>query len=549
MMCGERRVHAAAERGAGGREAARRTPQRKRRCTLALAIAGLLARGLHSQTIGTFPTVAVPPENPLTPEKVLLGKALFFEEQLSSDNTMACATCHMPEAGGSDPNAGALEPGLDEIFETEDDEFGSPGMVLQNAAGDYEAHAFFGVERQATQRNAPSTIGAAFFESLFWDSRAESVFRDEQDNVVLSANAALESQAVAPLVSATEMAQEGRTWAELTAKLAGVKPLDLALDLPSDLAAFLEGVEDYGTLFELAFGEPGITREKIAMAIASYERTLVPDQTPFFLNETTAQEELGWQVFVEQGCDTCHPDTNGLFSDGLPSGINLPGHSRSVKSPTLLNVGLRPRFMSSGQFTTLGQVLDHYENIGLFNPNSSQERAALLVFMENALTDPRVAAREPPFDRPTLQSELGSNQYGSGTAGSGGFVPVLLSSAPSNLGNQDFKIGIGRGLGGATAVLMSSFRATPTAPPLRRSSLAGGWDSFGDFFAVRTLSGTQPGEGAATFRSPLPADPALLGVVCSVRWIVRDPAAGQGRALTASASYVLFSEHAERSSP
>ena len=150
--------------------------------TVLLVLAGSSpgrAQDGSSGVIGDFPQVAFPPGNPSTPEKIELGRALFFEEQLSTDDTMACATCHLPATGGADPRAGAPAPGVDGILGTLDDEFGSPGMIRQDAAGRYEHHPAFGVARQATERNAPSVIGAAFFSHLFWDQRAGPAFLDE----------------------------------------------------------------------------------------------------------------------------------------------------------------------------------------------------------------------------------------------------------------------------------------------------------------------------------------------------------------------------------
>ena len=46
-----------------------------------------------------------PDENQLLPDQDLLGKFLFWDEQLSHDNTMSCGTCHIHEAGGSDPRS------------------------------------------------------------------------------------------------------------------------------------------------------------------------------------------------------------------------------------------------------------------------------------------------------------------------------------------------------------------------------------------------------------------------------------------------------------
>ena len=64
--------------------------------------------------------------------KRVLGKILFWEEQLSSDDTVACGTCHIPAAGGADPRLSA-NPGPDGLFGTADDTIGSAGIVRRNA--------------------------------------------------------------------------------------------------------------------------------------------------------------------------------------------------------------------------------------------------------------------------------------------------------------------------------------------------------------------------------------------------------------------------------
>jgi len=49
-----------------------------------------------------FKSVSAPKENPQTPEKIELGKKLFFDRRLSGDGTMSCATCHNPEQAFTD---------------------------------------------------------------------------------------------------------------------------------------------------------------------------------------------------------------------------------------------------------------------------------------------------------------------------------------------------------------------------------------------------------------------------------------------------------------
>src|SRR5262245_42082420 len=96
------------------------------------------SRGNPSATGTTAAILEPPPEpigNPVTAAKVALGKALFWDEQLSSTSTVACGTCHFPEKGGGDPRAAAgvdrvLHFGPDRIAGTPDDVVGSAGVPL-----------------------------------------------------------------------------------------------------------------------------------------------------------------------------------------------------------------------------------------------------------------------------------------------------------------------------------------------------------------------------------------------------------------------------------
>ena len=68
-----------------------------------------------------FEPPIAPAGNPVTAAKAYLGKALFWEEQLSSTKTVSCGTCHRPAHGGSDPrtqvnNNQSRNPGFDNTF-------------------------------------------------------------------------------------------------------------------------------------------------------------------------------------------------------------------------------------------------------------------------------------------------------------------------------------------------------------------------------------------------------------------------------------------------
>jgi cytochrome c peroxidase len=277
---------------------------------------------------------------------------------------------------------------------------------------------------------------------LFWDGRASSEFRDPlTGSVVIAMGGALESQIIATLANPTEMAKAGQQWAEVTGKLERVRPLALATGLPADVDAAIKEHESYGALFAAAFGADAITPVRIALAIATYERTLVADQTPwdrYAAGDESAlsrPELFGLQALEDFHCLKCH--TPPLFTNNEFFNIGLrrsefdrgretvtgdPEDAGEMRVPSLRNSGLRARFMHTGEFASLGAAISFYRTgpvlpdrdgipgagIYTFNMSTVQE-ADIRAFLTTGLTDPRVRAEQFPFDRPTLRTEQNSN--------------------------------------------------------------------------------------------------------------------------------------------
>ena len=135
-----------------------------------LAVVGVLAgRAMADKAaavkcpLGLKPVV-VPEDNPMTPEKIELGKRLYFDTRLSKDGTVSCATCHDPKEGWAEHSATST-----------------------------------GIKGQVGGRNAPSVINAAY-ANQFWDGRAAS----------------LEEQALGPVQNPIEM---GNTLPAMVAEL------------------------------------------------------------------------------------------------------------------------------------------------------------------------------------------------------------------------------------------------------------------------------------------------------------------------------------------
>lgn len=104
--------------------------------------------GTPWKELGILPRLAPPAENPLTKEKVLLGRILFFDPRVSGTGEMACASCHDPDLGWAD------------------------GRTVS-----------FGLHRLALKRNSPSILNAAYASTLFWDGRAGSL-EDQAEQVL-----------------------------------------------------------------------------------------------------------------------------------------------------------------------------------------------------------------------------------------------------------------------------------------------------------------------------------------------------------------------------
>lgn len=398
---------------------------------------GALAAAILS---GSFAAAAVPPvphpdENPPSEAKRVLGKMLFWDEQLSSTNTVACGTCHRPASGGVDPRAG-VHPGSDPG--SIDDVRGSPGIVALGADGRPVAREPFGDRVQVTRRAALSNFGGLWAEAMFWDGRAGGRLVDPvSGRTVIDRGGALESQALAALMNEAEMSKRGRRWDELTAGLARAEPLALATHRPADVADALAGGASYPALFAAAFGDPAITPVRIAFALAAYQRTLVADRTPWDRYRAGDEDalgpaaKLGWQAMQDFNCVNCH--TPPLFTSNGYANIGLrrvefdrgrqrvtgePDDAGDVKVPSLRNVALRPRYMHTGEITSLESAVGFYRTgtpfperdripgAGTYAFNmGTLTQADVVAFLREGLTDPRVRDERYPFDRPTLRSE------------------------------------------------------------------------------------------------------------------------------------------------
>ena len=305
--------------------------------------------------------------NRITNAGATLGRVLFYDRALSTTGTISCASCHR-----------------------QDRAFGDDALASEGVAG-------------TTGRHSMRLVNARFGDEVafFWDERATS----------------LEEQTTQPIQDHVEM---------------GFSGLDGNPDLP-ELLERLRNVDYYAPLFRAAFGDESISEARVQNALAQFIRSIqsfdarydlgraaVNNDNQPFPNFTEA-ENRGKQLFLARpqfagggnrvggglGCAGCHqPPEFSIDEDSGHNGVtgSIAGGQdlNNVRSPSLRDVflpsgGDNGPFMHTGQFTTLDQVLNHYNRIPAPTPGldnrlrpggqpqrlnlTPQERADVLAFL------------------------------------------------------------------------------------------------------------------------------------------------------------------------
>jgi cytochrome c peroxidase len=294
------------------------------------------------------PAMVIPEDNQMSSERILLGRTLFFDPRLSGSRWISCATCHHPGLGWSD----ALPVGI-------------------------------GVGMRKLKRATPTLVNVAYARILQWDGSADT----------------LENEVLRPL---------------------GNKDV-MDMDLPT-MVERLSNIEGYRPLFEQSYPAEGITQKTVMKALAAFERTIVSIDTPFDRwrhgddKAVRDSAKRGFELFRgKANCAVCHDGFNftddGFHNIGLKTPAGMPEDEgryaqRKIKSvkgafktPTLREIELTAPYMHNGIYTTLEEVVDHYDRGGdvtdNLDPNirplhlTAGEKHDLIEFLKS-LTSPRV---------------------------------------------------------------------------------------------------------------------------------------------------------------
>jgi len=269
---------------------------------------------------GEMPAPLLPDDNPLTKEKVELGRMLFYEPMMSLDGSISCASCHKQEDAFTDIRRFSL--GVDEL------------------PGSRQAMAIFNMAWNTNE--------------FFWDGRAHLI-RD---------------QALLPIQDPLEMKET----------LEAVK-------------AKLSTMEIYQDQFVRAFGTSEVTAPRIALVLEQFMLSIVSVNSKYdqYLKGEailSASEARGEELFNAEynpffptvsgaDCQHCHSGKNfendRYINNGLDAEADFTdlgrydvtmdlGDKAKFKVPSLRNIELTPPYMHDGRFSTLEEVVDHYDH-------------------------------------------------------------------------------------------------------------------------------------------------------------------------------------------
>lgn len=327
-----------------------------------------------------FPLPLVPADNPMTADKIELGRHLFYDQRLSGNETMSCASCHEQRLAFSDGRAVSL-----------------------------------GATGQTTPRSAMSLANVAYAATLSWghpylgslERQAQvPMFGDAPVELGLSSQAQLE-----------ERLREVEIYQELFAAAFpdDEQPITL-LNVTRALASFQRSLLSGGSPFddwlygarEDALGE---SARRGFLLFNSEKLECFHCHVSFNLSDQIAYQSQAFPSTPFHNTGLYDIDRRGGFPEpntGVYDVTREPRDMGKFKAPTLRNIAVTAPYMHDGSIATLSEVLDHYAAAGrtisegpyagdgsknpLKDPLirgftlTEQERADVLAFLES-LTD------------------------------------------------------------------------------------------------------------------------------------------------------------------
>ena len=311
-------------------------------------------------------TAPATPNDPATPEKLALGKMLFFEPRLSDTHGISCAICHNISIGGVD--GGELS--------------GDRNVKL---AG----------------REVQTVLNAVFNKSQYWDGRASDLKDQVVNSVMANPKALLKSRGGPMAINPVELTASKQ------------HAIDQLQSMPAYVNAFKKAFPDQA--------DP-LVYENIGRAIALFEATLITPDAPFdrwLVGNDAAlsdEEKAGVKLFIDKGCASCHNGINlggGAYAKfgvvAQPAVEHLPADDQGrfgvtkdiadryvFKIPGLRNVELTAPYFHNGSTYDLSKAVSVMGSSQLGVALSNEETTKIVAFLKS------LTGRQPEVTLPIL---------------------------------------------------------------------------------------------------------------------------------------------------
>jgi cytochrome c peroxidase len=346
-----------------------------------------------------LPAVTWPEDNPYTPEKAALGKWLFFDKRLSSDGSVACASCHDPTRAFTDGRASPV-----------------------------------GIGGRQGRRNAPTLINRAYSSLQFWDGRARSLEEQVREPIANPAEMTCDASPEEALSHAVERLQAVPGYRARFQSVFGTA--EFSIDQVARAIATFERtifsgdspLDRYRAGDTQALDPAQVRGMNVFFKTAACDRChLGPEFIPDLFYEHDERSFLARRIRTDPKTGREVPEIQGFnFSDGSyqNTGIGMdrpePDHGRfavtqraadrgAFKTPTLREIEHTAPYMHDGSLKTLEEVVEYYDKGGIKNPNlqplivplhlKAHEKQDLVAFLK-ALSGSGWQQIRPPDDLP-----------------------------------------------------------------------------------------------------------------------------------------------------
>jgi cytochrome c peroxidase len=308
-----------------------------------------------------LPDMDVPTDNPITPEKIELGKQLFFDTRISDNGEFSCENCHLPEMGWGD------------------------GLALSiNAAGN------------TNTRHSPTLYNVGYYSEFYWDGRMPTL----EDQVL----AAWRGQAGAtPDMIAERLAGIPGYAEQFQSAMGTGVTADAIVDA---LSTFIRSLEADGSPWDQY--ELGDTTAVSADAIAGFDVFSLDDKANCTLCHLPPlyTDTLFHNIGVGFDSDTPDLGRGAFLARQEPPAEDAAEFNGAFKTPTLRNVTLHAPYFHDGSAATLEEAVDYVLSGGHANewldermqPRTitDEEKAQLMEFLRALTSD------TGDFERPEL---------------------------------------------------------------------------------------------------------------------------------------------------